>query len=216
VVDVGQWWCAVVAATVDAPAQLLRVQSTRHPDEARVAMTQTQALRDGGDDVTCIVTYDDDGRVVKIEPTRNVVPNAPPLWFVELRESNAQPPAVTIVAFTGHGGPPGRLYDQPDADDLPIVSTDQVGAVRWYPATGEIDQIYVAPELRRRQIGTALLVSAGTLSVARGWPRLWSDGQRTVLGEHFRNSQAWRSRAADLTHIAPPMSPGDPAAFAPG
>lgn len=211
--DVGQWWCAVVAATPDAPAQLFRVESTRYPDEARLAMTAGQARAEGGADITCVASYDDHGRVVTVEASATLFPMAPPLWFAEFRESNAQPPAVSIVAFSGHGQPTGRVFDQTDLDNLPIANSDQVGALRWYPATGEIDQIYVAPLLRRRQIGSALLISAATLSVARDWPRLWSDGQRTVLGEQFRNARAWRNRAADLTHVAPPMTPGDPATF---
>lgn len=175
-------------------------------------MTAEQALAHG-DDITCVATYDDEGRVAKVEASPAFLPQAPPLWFVELRESMAQPPAVSIVAFTGHGRETGRIFEQTDVADLPVVSSDQIGALRWYPATGEIDQIYVSPARRRQQIGSALVTSAATLSVARGWPRLWGDGQRTVLGEHFRNSRAWRVRAADLTHVAPPMSPGDPADF---
>jgi GNAT superfamily N-acetyltransferase len=211
--DVERWWCAIVAGTPDTPSRLYRVQSTRHPDEARLAMTAAQVLAEDGDDITCVATYDDEGRVVTVEASPVHVPQAPPLWFVEFRESNAQPPAVSIVAFTGHGQQTGRIFDQTDLGNLPIVNSDQVGALRWYPATGEIDQIYVPPAHRRQQIGSALLTSAGTLSVARGWARLWSDGQRTVLGEHFRNSRAWRARAVELTHVAPPMSPGDPADF---
>jgi GNAT superfamily N-acetyltransferase len=91
--------------------------------------------------------------------------------------------------------------------------------VRWYPATGEVDQIYVQPAWRRRSIATGLIVAAGALSAARDWPRPWGDGQRTQLGEELRNAADWKHRAAELTHIAPPMTPveGAPAsALTPG
>ena len=132
---------------------------------------------------------------------------SPPLWYVELRETTAAPPATSLVAFTGHDVEVGSVRD--DLDGTSATSADQVGAVRWYPATGEVDQIYVQPQWRRRGIGNVLLVSAAALSYARGWPRFWGDGQRTALGEQFRNGSPWRGLAADLTHVSPPMTPGD-------
>jgi hypothetical protein len=121
----------------------------------------------------------------------------------------AQPQAVNLVAFTAAGQPPGALLDEAAVATVAVTSADQLGAIRWYPNTGEIDQIYVAPYWRRHHIATALLSAAGTLSVARGWPRIWADGQRTALGEKLRNARPWASRAADLTHLVPPMTPGE-------
>ncbi|HEY2272909.1 MAG TPA: hypothetical protein VGH30_09045 [Jatrophihabitantaceae bacterium] len=210
--DLGEWWYALVAAADGAPAQFVRVESRRHPDHARVELSAAELAAQAGDDVVCVATYDED-RVVRVQPAPTFAPKAPPLWFVEVRESSAQPPATSLVAFTGHGQRVGTVVDDADVSNLSVTSDDQLAAVRWYPATGEIDQIFVAAQWRRQHVGSALLISAGTLSLARGWPRLWSDGQRTVLGEHLRNSRAWAKSAAELTHIAPPMSPGDPAGF---
>lgn len=150
----------------------------------------------------------EDGRVTRLLVPPGVAHCAERLWFVEVPESQARPPADHLMAFTGHGQPRGRLLD---AAALAGVggSSQQLGAVRWYPATGEVDQIYVQPAHRRQGVGSALLHAAGVLSVARGWGRLWGDGQRTVLGEQFRNSSYWRQRGADLTHTAPPMTPPD-------
>ena len=54
-------------------------------------------------------------------------------------------------------------------------------------------------------------LSAGNaLSLSRGWPCFWGDGQRTALGERMRDGRSWRSRFDKRTHIAPPMTPGDP------
>jgi GNAT superfamily N-acetyltransferase len=213
VADLGEWWYAVVPAGDGRPAQFVRVESRRHPDHARVELSAQEAADQAGDDVVCVAAYDDRGRVARVQPAPGFAPKAPPLWFVEVRESNAHPPASNLVAFTGRGQPVGTVFDEADASNLAVTSDDQLAAVRWYPATGEIDQIFVAPEWRRHHVGSALLISAGTLALARGWPRFWSDGQRTVLGEHLRNSRAWARSAAELTHIAPPMSPGDPTGF---
>ena len=179
----------------------------RHPDGSRLELPADEAEREVGVDVVCTATYDDEGRVAGLRVGARGAPKAPPLWFVEVRESAASPPAVSLVAFTGHGVAPGALRD--DTGGTSATSADQVGAVRWYPATGEVDQIYVQPQWRRHTVGNALIGAAAALSYARDWPRLWSDGQRTQLGEQFRNAAEWRHRTADLTHLAPPMTPGD-------
>jgi GNAT superfamily N-acetyltransferase len=81
--------------------------------------------------------------------------------------------------------------------------------VRWYQGTGEVDQVYVAPTQRRQGIGSAIIMAAGTLAVARDWPRLWGDGQRTALGDRWRSTSDWAHRTAPLNHLAPPMTPLD-------
>jgi GNAT superfamily N-acetyltransferase len=163
-----------------------------------------------GTDSVAVARYDVHRRVVALEVARGHAPKSPQLWFVEVQESAARPPATNLVAFTGHGVATGTLLAEVDVEPTGVRSDDQLGAVRWYPATGEIDQIYVAPSWRQHRVGTALVVLGSLLSVARDWPRFWSDGQRTVLGEKFRNGIAWGHRAAALTHIAPPMTPGEP------
>ena len=105
--------------------------------------------------------------------------------------------------------PPGTLLDEVAAAELSAISDDQLGAVRWYPGSGEVDQVYVQPAWRRRNIATVLIVAAKTLTAAREWPRLWGDGQRTAQGERLRNASSWRVRTAELTHLAPPMTPGE-------
>jgi GNAT superfamily N-acetyltransferase len=141
--------------------------------------------------------------------TQTLAPQAPAVWFGDVRRLTVQPPTVSLLLFQGFGQRPGRVVDETAMLDLGVRSEDQLAAIRWYPATGEIDQIYVAPHWRRRRLATLLVHAAGMYAVANGWRRLWSDGQRTALGEQFRNARDWRHRAAELTHLAPPMTPGD-------
>jgi GNAT superfamily N-acetyltransferase len=134
-----------------------------------------------------------------------------PLWFVEVREAAVQPPAVNLLAFQGHGQADGTLLDEAAASNLDLTSADQLGAVRWWPGTGAVDQIYVAPKWRRHRIGTVLVYTAGALSIVRGWPRAWTDGQRTKLGEAFVQASLFRGRAEPLTHLLGPMTPPEQA-----
>jgi GNAT superfamily N-acetyltransferase len=201
------WWQCIALGPDRKRRWFAVVTGGRHPDGARLELPVDRAEQEIGADAICTATYDDEGRVGRLQVGARSAPKAPPLWFVEVRESTGAPPAVNLVAFTGHGVPPGSLRD--DTGGTSATTTDQVGAVRWYPATGEVDQIYVQPAWRRRTVGNALIGAAAALSYARDWPRLWGDGQRTRLGEQFRNAAEWRHRTADLTHLAPPMTPGD-------
>jgi GNAT superfamily N-acetyltransferase len=203
------WWHCVAVDDDRVPVWFAVVWSDRHPDGDRVELLAEAAAREVGDDAVCVASYDDSSRVTGLRVGARGAPKAPPLWFVEYRESTARPPAVSLMAFSGHGTAPGSLVDQVDVADLPVSGSDQLGAVRWYPATGEVDQVYVQPEWRRRTMAGALIGAAAALSYARSWPRLWGDGQRTEQGEGLRNASAWWHRAADLTHIAPPMTPGE-------
>lgn len=204
----GWWYCRVLGCDGE-PGRFVSVQSHRYPDGTIVELDDTDAAAQIGNDAACTVGIGSDGAAVTLLVTPLVARRSPPLWFAELRESAAAPPAVNLIAFTGAGVPAGGLLDENALTNVSVTSEDQLGALRWYPATGEVDQIYVQPQWRRRSIAGALLIGAGALCVARGWPRLWGDGQRTALGEQLRNASTWRHRAADLTHIAPPMTPGE-------
>jgi GNAT superfamily N-acetyltransferase len=204
------WWWARCRATADAPARIVFVHGNQHADGTAVDWPHGTPLPAAEDGAWGVAVLDDLGLPTDIHlATDAFAPKARPVWFCEVRELTADPPAVNLLAFTGAGVRAGRVLDEPAAREAGATTADQVGAVRWWPASGEIDQIYVQPQWRRRHVATVLLHAAAMLSVARGWARLWSDGQRTELGEQLRNARDWRQRAAELTHVAPPMTLGE-------
>ncbi|HVU72812.1 MAG TPA: hypothetical protein VHE83_07610 [Mycobacteriales bacterium] len=203
----GWWQCRAVAAD-GTPAWLAVVWSERHPDGARVELAIDAATAAVGADAVAVATYAGPN-VAFLTVSERGARGAPPLWFGEVPETTAAPPAVNLMVFTGLRAAPGALLDGPAMRTAGATTANQVGAVRWYPATGEVDQIYVQPAWRRHHVAGALIAAAAALSYARDWPRLWSDGQRTELGERLRNASPWRTRTADLTHLAPPMTPDE-------
>ncbi len=213
------WWQCVALAPDRRPLWLAVVGSAAHPAGTRVELLAPAAEREVGGAAACIADLDDEARVVRLRLGPSTAITGADLWFAELQETTGQPPATNLVAFPGGERSPGALLDESALANAGVPGADQVGAVRWYPASGEVDQIYVQPAWRRRRVGSALIAAAAALSYARDWPRLWADGQRTDLGERFRNASPWRARTAELTHVAPPMTPGEaapPAAGRPG
>ena len=134
---------------------------------------------------------------------------APLLRYVESAEPGTARPAHTLVAFPADERTVGSVHDAADFATLGLTSADQVAAIRWYPETGLIHQIYVAPAHRRTRIATALIMAAAGLRASRGWPALHADGRRTEAGEAFSlaGPSQWRHRVAELTETMPAMTP---------
>lgn len=200
------WRCRARAAD-GSVAWVAVAQSDRHDDAAVIDLPEAEALVHLGDDAMVFARPDADQRVTRLEVTASAAPKAPPLWFGELHDATASPATATLIAFTGHDVEPGTLLDAAELKGTSVTSADQIGAFSWVPSSGFGDQLYVAPTWRRRSIGTALLAAAGTLTFARGWPRLWGDGQRTAEGDRMRAASRWTHMSADLTHLMPPMTP---------
>jgi len=176
---------------------------TGHPDGTRVTLPEDEAaaMVDG---VAACTAHLVEGRVERLVLAAPAESTPASLWFVERPEPVAAPPAVALIAFTGHDVDPGSVLRKAPRG---ITSADQVAAIRWYVGTGEVDQMYVAPASRRQGIASTLPLVAGTFSIATGGQRLWGDGQRTADGERVRNASTWAHRAVDQTHLAPPMTP---------
>jgi len=145
-------------------------------------------------------------RDVRLAPA--LFPAATRLWFVEHPEPSSRPPAMTLIAFDARVTAPGDVIDQAAFTELPVQSSAQIAAIRWWTGTGQIHQVYVAPALRRRGFGTAMTLAAGGYRAARGWAPLWTSGERTELGEAMATATAMLSgRVMPRTRVLPPMTP---------
>lgn len=174
----GIWWGRRPAASPPGAHDVLVIPGDEHPDGALVDL-------DGEPPRTPIVTthVDPTGRIRSIDVTAELTGAAPPLWYVEIPETSDQPPAMVLVAYSTADLADGTVIDNATFAAMPVRSDAQVAAIRWWPANGQIHQIYVGPEHRRKGIGRKLGAAAGGYVAARGWSRLWVSGERTDLGE---------------------------------
>jgi GNAT superfamily N-acetyltransferase len=154
------------------------------------------------------------GKVLSLHVGASVAPTAPPLWYVEKPETAERPPAMILVAFSTDDLPEGTVVDDARFAAMPITSNQQVGAVRWWPSSGLVHQVYVVPAHRRKGIGTKLLAAAGAYRAARGWSPIWGGGDRTDLGEVHTAAlpTPFRERLTPRTRVMAPMTPPEEAA----
>lgn len=162
-----------------------------------------------GETVLCRLTPRADGTPLRLEVAPALLERTGGLWFVQVHEPQEREPATNLVAFAGGTVPAGEVLQGRLPREAGVRAADQAGAVRWWPRTGEVDQVYVAPTRRRSGLSTVLLAAAGTVATATGTPPLWGDGQRTALGERMKQGSPWSHRFAELEHLAPPMTPFD-------
>lgn len=137
------------------------------------------------------------------------LPGAPLLWYVELPDPAADPAATTLVAFSDARRADGAVLTAEEGRAAGVGSGEQVAAVRWWPGSGLVHQLYVGPSHRRRGVARTLVHAAGGVQAARGLPPLRGDGRRTDLGEQWLAGTAGylAARAAPRTHRMPPMTP---------
>lgn len=134
-------------------------------------------------------------------------PGAPRLWFVEVEDARGTPPSTHLVAFASDDLPPGTVISRYRFANLGVPNDRQAGAVQWR-RDGRVLQIFVAPDRRRRNVGTALLHAADAWHQARERPgHLHADGRRTRLGQLFLAAIAHPQRFAPLSEEMPPMDP---------
>lgn len=133
--------------------------------------------------------------------------HAPPLWYVNVDEPTAKPPATNLVAFPTDDYAPGTIVSRYTFATAGVDNALQAGALRWY-RTGIVHQVFVAQEWRRKFVASMLLYAGSAFHQANGWPGyLRSDGRRTDLGEQFAAGARHPQRFAALDTTMPPMDP---------
>lgn len=144
--------------------------------------------------------------LIRIELAPFATPHAPAVWFVNVPEPRATPPATNLVAFANDRKPAGTVITKFQFATLGVSNDEQVAAVRWYPSSGLVHQVYVAAGWRRHQLATHVLYAADAFHQANGWRgHLHGDGRRTELGEQLVAGLRHPGRFRPLDQTMPAM-----------
>ena len=152
---------------------------------------------------------DDAGRLV-VTVDDWAAPGAPDCWYVAIESPAERGPTASLVAFATEHFAPGTVIPDHEFFGLPVRNDAQVAALRWYRDEAVVEQVFVAPALRRHHMATKIIYAASAFHQASGWPgRLRSDGRRTDLGEQLVAGLRHADRIAPWEHRMAPMDPTD-------
>lgn len=213
------WWLRT--ATVEL-VTLHAVASSEHPDGTVVdVVSLPPGYVPPGQRIVCARVRPAARQILEVEVRGEPAGDATPavVWHEQLRR-DLRPVEVHLLAFLHDdvvrlaeerslpGVAPGTVLTAADVARLGLAARDELAAVRWNPATGQVLELHVDPDFRRRRVATRLLFAAEACAVARGWPCLWVGGERTALGESLLRGLRWGvRRARPLTTLARPTTP---------
>lgn len=204
-------WALRTAALPGGRFELAGLLSGHFPDGTTVGPGPDQAEFPGAIELLTVRLDSLRRPVVAIAPW--ATPEAPGLWFVEADASTPDRSLHSLVAFgTGHHTD-GTVIPNAAFFTLPVRSDQQVAALRWDTMTGEIDQIYVAPDVRDRGVAKKMIIVGGAYHAHRGWEgKIYVGGRRSDTVEEMlvgRSPLRVTSRT-ERTVIIDPLT-GEPA-----
>jgi len=199
-------WYARRTIGPDGEFELYGIHNDEYPDSTVVEVPAALSASDARPIVDRAI-YRADGHPLAVKVTEYASKNQPDLWYVSHPEPDADPVAHTLIAFSTADFADGVVVQPAALDGLGIDRAGQVGAVRWWTASGQVHQIYVAPRWRRRGVASKMVLVASAFGLGWGWPRLWGSGELTDLGEAWIGDALWRARVPPRTKRLPPMTP---------
>jgi len=177
------------------------IESDRHPDGTVAPDEETADSAVDGP----VLWRTEPSEFGLLRVSLDAIPGLPRVWFTFVDEPRGAPAAANLVAFATPAFPPGTVVSGYTFASAGVPNDQQAGAVRWY-RDGRIHQIFVAPDHRRQNVGTALLYAASAWHQASGWSgKLHADGRRTELGQRFAAGVRHPSRLQPLSETMPPM-----------
>jgi len=160
-------WALRTAELPGGRFELVALISGHHPDGAVVGPGPDRAGFQGAIELLTVRLDGFRRPVVEIAPW--ATPEAPGLWFVEADASTPDRSMHSLVAFGTEHHANGTIIPNAAFFTLPVRSDQQLAALRWDTTTGEIDQIYVAPDVRDRGVAKKMVIVGGAYHAHRGW-----------------------------------------------
>lgn len=176
-------WTYRVAALPGGRWHTLSFVGNEYPDGTSVdpdALTVELPL----DRLVGTADLDEQHRTRVILP-RTLLPDAPDMWFVEIPGDELDRRSQTLVAFATPHLPDGTVIGNAAFFSMPIKSSEQAGAIKWWTDDGLIEQLFVAPDFRGgAAVARKLGYTASGFHRHHGWPGMIRvGGRRTDMGE---------------------------------
>lgn len=209
-------WYARRPPRSDGEVTLAAIAGDLHPDRAIVDIGDgTAGDRAEASGRRLYRARYQDGWMTQVTVESDLAPAAPTLWYLEVGEPDAEPAAMTLVAFATDHFADGTVMAAAKLSEMGLGAEDRAGVLRWWVETGQVHQIYVAARARRQGVGTKLALACAAYCRGPGWPSLWGNGQVTDLGEAWIDQAVWRGRVEGQSERMPPMTPDHEAAGVP-
>jgi hypothetical protein len=132
------------------------------------------------------------------------LPDAPPLWWVLVEEHHGLVPTISLIAYADARYPDGTVLTTDQYRAEVGASRPQAGAIRWGKGDPKLEQIYTAPDYRRRRMSIKMIHTADIINEAAGWggylyggEELTSDGQQ--LAAAWSGSQRLREQSVQAS-----------------
>ena len=150
-------------------------------------------------------SLDEAGHLV-VGMTHEHLPNTPDLWWVLREEPDGLVPTISLIAFADAQYPDGTVLTVAQARAEMDRVPPQVGAIRWGRGDPKLEQVYTAPDYRRRRMSIKMIHTADILNEAAGWGGyLYGGEELTADGQQLAAAWTASHRLRQQSVQMPPM-----------
>lgn len=154
-------------------------------------------------------SIDENNRLVVHLPNDHI-PDAPPMWYVLIREYGMARQTQTLVAFDTDHYPDGTVLE---IDELkrkgfePSFMAKRIAALKWGFGDPHMEQLFVAETHRRKRISIKLINVADIVNVAGNWGGfIYGGDQVTDMGAQLGEAWSGSTRLMPTTVLFPSES----------
>jgi hypothetical protein len=151
-------------------------------------------------------SIDSNNRLVVHVPNEHI-PDAPPMWYVLIREYGELKQGQTLAAFDTDLYPDGTVVE---LDELkrkgfePSFMKQRIAGIKWGFGDPHVEQIFVADTHRRKRISIKLINVADVVNTAGNWGGfIYGGDQVTLMGEELSKSWDGSSRRLPTSVLFP-------------
>lgn len=150
-------------------------------------------------------SLDETGHLV-VGMTHDHLPNTPSLWWVLIEESHRLVPTISLIAYADAQYSDGTVLTTDQYRAEVGTPLPQAGAIRWGKGDPKLEQIYTAPDYRRRRMSIKMIHTADIINEAAGWGGyLYGGEELTPDGQQLAAAWTLSHRLRKQSVQMPPM-----------